>query len=258
MRGLRRSAVLASCALVLAALSGCGGGATPPAAVDADGTSAGKVTLGPDANGVETLPPAEILKKAREAALQAGSVHFVGSFLQEDGTLAIDTVVKGTTGSGTIEVGELGTEVRRLRDQVYLRGNNAFNRASAGAAGAKLLEGKWLGGPAGNALLSDAAKSVDLSVIVEDTLTVDGTLRKEEVTTFAGAPVIRLRDDNSYLYVALEGRPYPLAVHAIDGKAERIRLSQWGKKVSVDRPGEFIDVTKVAGQSPSPSPKPSS
>jgi hypothetical protein len=245
VRATRSAAALLSAACVLAMTAACGGSDDPPASSAPSAPSSPKAKR---PNGVEKLPADEILKQTREVALKAGSAHVVARFVTGKDIVDVDTLVRGTTGSGSISVNGLGAEVRRVEDTVYLKGNDAFNVASAGKEGAKLLAGKWLFGPADNPALADAAGSLDYRTVVTDALQLDGKLRKDKVMTFAGYRAIRLRDDDSYIYVALDGKPYPMAVRARSGSGDRIRLSQWGKEVLVDRPAEadVIDVTQLS------------
>jgi hypothetical protein len=146
--------------------------------------------------------------------------------------------------------------VRRIDAVVYLKGNDEFNRKFGGALGAQLLTDRWLYGPADQASLVEAAGSLDYRAVVTDALKVDGKLRKESPTTFDNQRVIRLRDDDSYYYVALDGTPYPVAVTKTSKSQDGIRFSNWGQEVSVSAPdpGSLLDASS-AGASPSPAPK---
>jgi uncharacterized protein involved in outer membrane biogenesis len=77
-----------------------------------------------------------------------------------------------------------------------------------------------------------------------------GKLVNDGKTTYKGAEVVAIRDtsDNSKLYVAATGKPYPVAL--IGGKKDQsgtITFDDWNKSVSLSAPSSAIDISKFGG-----------
>ena len=77
-----------------------------------------------------------------------------------------------------------------------------------------------------------------------------GKLANDGKTMYKGEEVVAIRDtsDNSKLYVAATGTPYPVAL--VGGKKSQsgtITFGDWNKSVSLSAPKGAIDVSKLGG-----------
>ena len=75
-------------------------------------------------------------------------------------------------------------------------------------------------------------------------------LANDGKTTYKGQQVVAIRDrsDNSKLYVAATGKPYPVAI--VGGKGNEsgtITFGDWNKQVSLSAPGGAIDISRFGG-----------
>ena len=67
---------------------------------------------------------------------------------------------------------------------------------------------------------------------------------------YKGNRVVAVRDtsDNSKLYVAATGKPYPIAIVGREnGQPETIAFDDWNKDVSLAAPSGAVDISKFGG-----------
>ena len=77
-----------------------------------------------------------------------------------------------------------------------------------------------------------------------------GKVANDGKTTYKGADVVVIRDksDNSKLYVAATGKPYPVAlVSGLKGQSGAITFDDWNKPVSLSAPSGAIDISQFGG-----------
>src|SRR5262249_47696298 len=181
-----------------ALLAGCGGS---------------KSTAKP--NGEESKPPATVLANARAAATSASSAHVSGS-VQSGGTpITLDlSTVRGKGAKGSMSTNGLQFDLVRVGDTGYIRGSDAFYEHFAGAAVAQLIRGKWLKAPVTHSRFHSLEPLTDLRLLLTGISSHHGKLVNEGATSYKGTQVVALRDksDNSKLYVAATGKPYPAAI----------------------------------------------
>src|SRR6202035_3314907 len=99
-------------------------------------------------NGTASKSPAQIIAAAKAAAEAAADVHIAWTKINEGQPLSIDMellAAKGGRGRMTIE--GVSISLMRVGGAVYINGSQAFYRHIAGAAAARLLQGKWLKAP---------------------------------------------------------------------------------------------------------------
>ena len=102
----------------------------------------------------------------------------------------------------------------RIGDTVYIRGSDEFYKHFAGAAVAQLLHGKWLKAPATRGRLKSIAPLTSIAALFAGISSHHGKLANDGKTTYKGQDVVAIRDtsDDSKLYVAATGKPYPVAI----------------------------------------------
>ena len=120
----------------------------------------------------------------------------------------------------------------------------------AGGTVAQLLHGKWLKGPATRGRFQSLAPLTSLSALFAGISSKHGKLVNDGKTTYKGQQVVAIRDrsDNSKLYVAATGKPYPAAI--VGGKGNEsgtITFGDWNKQVSLSAPGGAIDLSRFGG-----------
>jgi hypothetical protein len=120
----------------------------------------------------------------------------------------------------------------------------------AGAAVAQLLHGKWLKTPIVGGRFGPLAALTSISQLFGKVAANHGKLANEGKKTFNGQQVVEIRDtsDNSKLYVAATGKPYPVAI--VGGKQNQsgtISFGDWNAPVSLSAPKDAIDISSLGG-----------
>jgi hypothetical protein len=241
---MRIMRMLAPLTLAGALLAGCGG------ADDSGSPDATPSSPAPTDNGVAALEPDAIVQKAI-AALSAAKSYSVKGEIKEDQTLGIDFKVAGDDLAGSVTVDGAKADLLRIAGQAYLRGDEKFWTAAAGAERgptiAELLGDRW-------AKLSTKDASVNEFFQIADPaqlLKPDGTVTKSGTKTINGVKAVDLVDsgsDGGHLYVATTGEPYPLALEGSAGEG-RIAFGDFGATfdIKAPAPGDVIDVDKLKG-----------
>ncbi len=223
-------------ALVLAAvlLAGCGGH---------------KKAAKP--NGEASKPPDRVLADAEAAATSSSSAHVSGSVKSGRTPITLDLSMTRSRGAkGSMSTNGLKFDLVRIGDTLYIRGSDAFYKHFAGSAVAQLLHGKWLKAPATQGRFQTLAPLTSLGALFAEIGSHHGKLANDGKTTYRGAQVVAIRDtsDDSKLYVAATGKPYPVAL--VGGKKSQtgtISFSDWNKPVSLSAPKGAIDLSQLGG-----------
>jgi hypothetical protein len=214
--------------LAVAALTGCGGGATT--------------------NGVATKPATEVVASAKAAADAANSVHVSGSLVSNGSPITLNLdLLAGKGGRGQVSEDGLSLELIHVGETVYIKGSPAFYKRVGGAAAAQLLQGRWLKAPATVGSFASLASLTDLRRLVDMALAINGTPTLAGKATVAGQKTIGVTDaaKTGTLYVATTGPPYPIAVTQNGPSSGRIVLERWNEPVSLAAPANALDITKL-------------
>jgi hypothetical protein len=223
-------------ALVLTAafLAGCGGHG-----------KAGKP------NGEESKPAPRVLADAKAAATSASSAHVTGSIVSDGTPITLDlTMASGKGAKGSMSTSGLEFDLIRIGDTAYIRGSDDFYKHFAGAAVAQLLHGKWLKASVVQGRFRSLAPLTSIGVLFAKISSGHGKLANDGKKTYKGEEVVAIRDtsDNSKLYVAATGTPYPVAL--VGGKKSQsgtITFGDWNESVSLSAPKGAIDISKLGG-----------
>jgi hypothetical protein len=222
-------------ALVLAAavLAGCG---------------SGKKEAKP--NGEASKPANQVLADARAAAMSASSVHVSGNVSAHGTAVTLDlTMIRGKGAKGSMSTNGLQFGLVRIGDTAYIHGSDAFYEHYAGSL-AQLLHDKWLKVSTGQARFSSLAALTSIGAIFGEVSSHHGKLVNEGKTTYKGQQVVEIRDvsDNSKLYVAATGKPYPVAiVGSKKNAAGTITFDSWDESASLTAPKSAIDISQLGG-----------
>ena len=228
MRHRLQSAAPLALVLAVGAVAGCGG-------------SSG--------NGVASKSPAEIVAAARAAADGASSVHVSGSTVTAGTPLTLDlSLVANKGGRGRIAENGLSFELIELEGTVYIKGSAAFYKHFAGAAGAQLLQGKWLKAPATSASFAGLSSLTELHKLLDAALAnSDKALVKTATSTVKGQAVVGVKDtaQGETIYVATTGRPYPVAATKRGAGGGTIAFAEWDKPVVLTAPANAVDIEQL-------------
>lgn len=201
-------------------------------------------------NDEASKPAAQVLADAKSAATQASSAHVSGRIESSGQPITVDLSTARDKGAkGSMSTNGLGFDLVRIGDTIYIRGSDEFLKHFAGAAAAHLLHGKWLKASATHGRLRSLAPLTSLGALFAGITTHHGKLTTKGKTTFKGQPVVVIQDtsDNSKLYVAATGKPYPVALVGSKTQPGTITFGDWNKPVSLSAPSGAIDISKFGG-----------
>jgi hypothetical protein len=202
-------------------------------------------------NGEASKPPTQVLADAKAAATSADSVHVSGSIVSGGTPIKLDlSMVRGKGAKGSMSTNGLSFDLVGVGDTVYIQGSDEFYKHFAGAAVAQLLHGKWLKASATQGQLKSLAPLTSIGALFAGISTHHGKLTSEGATTFDCQKVAEIRDtsDNSKLYVAATGKPYPVAI--VGGKQNQsgtITFDDWNSHVSLCAPKHALNISKLGG-----------
>jgi len=192
-----------------------------------------------------------VLADAKAAATSASSAHVSGSLKSSGTPITLDlSAARGKGAKGSMSTNGLTFDMVRIGDTLFVRGSDAFYKHFAGAVIARLLHGKWLKGSATHGRLTSLAPLTSLADLFAVISSQHGKLANDGATTYNGTKVVAIRDrsDNSKLYVAATGKPYPVAiVGGKKGQSGAITFDDWNKSVSLSAPSDAIDISKFGG-----------
>lgn len=223
----RRLGPAALSALLALALAACGGGGS--------------------SNGIASKSPDQIVAATRSAVAKVSSVHVAGTVASSGTKVALDlNLVNGKGGKGSMTQNGLGFQIVAVGPEVYLNGSTAFWRATAGAAAAQLLSGKWLKAPATGQLAS-LATLTNVQKLFNQLLSSHGKLAKGKTTTVQGQKVIAVTDttNGGTLYVAATGNAYPIEISKTGADGGRIVFDHFNQPVSLTPPAHAVNIANL-------------
>jgi hypothetical protein len=153
---------------------------------------------------------------------------------------------KGATGS--MSTNGLSFNLIRVGDTLYIKGSDEFYKHFAGASVAQLLHGKWLKASATQGQLKSLAPLTSIKALFAGISSHHGKLVNKGATTYQGRKVVEIRDtsDNSKLYVAATGKPYPVAIAGGKKSASgTVTFGDWNANVSLSPPSNALDISKL-------------
>ncbi|MGI5260057.1 hypothetical protein [Streptomyces angustmyceticus] len=238
----RSALVGAVCAVLAAALAGCGG-------------------EDPDAgtNGVGKLPAAKIEAKARAAAQRADTVHLSGNVVSQGRTYRLDMSLAKDGAKGELTTKAAAFQLLRVGDALYLKADAAFwaGEKSGGSGrpnqAADKLGGKYVKVPATDPVYKRFSGFTDKDTLLAGLLGLHGKLTTGERGDVGGTRTIRVAagaGSGGTLDVSLEGTPYPLRLRRAGG-AGTVQLADWGRTVALKAPPEnqVVDYgSKISGK----------
>jgi hypothetical protein len=209
---------------------------------------AGCGSSAPSGNGLASKSADAVVAAAKAAATQAATVHISGSTVSGNRPISLNMeLVAGKGAKGHLTLGGLGIDIVEVERAFYLRGSAAFYRSVAGAAAARLLQGKWLKAPSNSGEFASLAQLTNLSSLLGSALGNHGALTKGAETTVAGRRAIPVRDTTKggTLFVAATGTPYPLEITKTGSEGGTVDFTEWNKPVTLTAPAGAINITQL-------------
>ncbi|MFH8841434.1 hypothetical protein [Streptomyces sp. NPDC017868] len=217
------------------------------------------------------LTPDEIGERAVTATRSATSLRMTGKLVSEGQPLGIDFAVNDKDEcTGLIKIEDGAAELRRLDHITYLKGDEAFWRASMTSQGMsepqitvtiELIKGRWLKIAPGQAGSQDLGGVCDLKSLLADldkdkeqrrglTRGPDGKVGKTPVATLVKK---KADGETTTVSVSERGKPYILKMVKTGGdEPGAIVLSDYDKPVDVKVPpaDETVDLSKLDSGQP--------
>jgi hypothetical protein len=200
-------------------------------------------------NGEASKPANQVLANAKAAATAAATAHVSGSIVSGGTPIKLDLSMARDKGAkGSMSTNGLSFNLVRVDDTLYIKGSDEFYKHFAGATVAQLLHGKWLKASATHGQLKSLAPLTSIGALFAGISANHGKLENKGATAFQGQRVVEIRDtsDNSKLYVAATGKPYPVAI--VGGKQNQsgtITFGDWNANVSLSPPSDALDISKL-------------
>ncbi len=264
---LRAAAAAAAVALVtgVAVVAGCGSSTSDSAA----STAAADTSTLP-ANGIEKLPPKEILAKSQAAAKAASSVTVTGTITEGGEETSLDLVLGRNASEGTFTTN--GVEV----STVIVDGTSYFKApgdgwatllGSSGPVGKAMGEemtskvgDKWLMLPEDPEFLDEGTGLLGFALatfsslfqkdsFLKEILSTDKELTRTGTGDVNGIPVVFLEYPGSGpLAIQTVGEPYPVQITTEEAEGSgAITFTNWNAPVDVTAPTDVVDVRQLAG-----------
>lgn len=202
---------------------------------------------GTSSNGVAAKSPDAIVSAVSDAVAGVHSVHVSGSIISGASPIALDlNLVNGRGGRGSMSENGLSFQIVALNNEVYINASPQFWRHVGGNAAAQLFSGKWLKAPAGGQFASLAGLT-NVRELFSKLLSNHGKLVKGAATTIRGQKVIAVTDTTKggTLYVATNGKPYPIEVVKSGSQGGRVDFDQFNQSVSLTAPANAIDISQL-------------
>jgi hypothetical protein len=199
-------------------------------------------------NGVAAKSAEEIVAEAKSAADSASSVHVSGSVNNGGSAVTLDlNLASGKGASG--QISQNGSTFKIVIDgaSAYISGSDAFYRKLGGSAAAQLLAGKWLKVATNTPEFSSFASLTNMRKLLDTVLVGHGTLEKGSTTTVAGQQAIAVKDKTrgGTLYVATDGKPYPLQIAKGGSEAGTISFDKWDEPVTISPPASSVNLSEL-------------
>ncbi|MFI8438868.1 hypothetical protein ACIGJO_35085 [Streptomyces sp. NPDC079020] len=222
---------------------------------------------------IGSLSAQEIADRSRDAFLEVDSLHLTmrGDLGRADSPMTLNLVLdRDGNCAGGVDLGndEGSVKIIKRGDTVWLKPDSAFWKNQVpigGSAFEAILDGRYMKGSATDPRLRTVSDACDLDTfrkLVTDNAKSGadrGTLVKGEETELAGSPVIpviRTTGDRTLtLYVATEGKPYPVRLTVKGPSADAVvGFSAFDRPVPTATPSadETVDVSALLGRTTSP------
>ncbi|WP_144385367.1 hypothetical protein [Streptomyces sp. SAJ15] len=251
MTSKNRVWAVAACAALALAVTGCGGDDKKD---DAKGGSNGGSSVESGANGVEKLEANEIAQKAKDAMVSAKSmtatVDGVSEGQKTTAKLAMDSEGNCQTDMTMGTMG--GYSLVKIGNEAWVKPTGMMAQMML-ESGAGKFKDKYVHGTTDHEKFKDIGEACDIKAIQKEaTDSKDKKWTKGDATEVDGKKAIAIKGtDNDgepmTLYIATEGKPYPLKAEQQGKEKATILYSGWDEKVTPQKPSatETVEITAV-------------
>ncbi|MEV4332171.1 hypothetical protein AB0K02_16835 [Streptomyces sp. NPDC049597] len=253
----------------IAALAGCSqdGGVKAERAAGAGRVPAAQTT-GATGDSLKGLSADQIAQKAVETTKAASSLRMKGAIEADGQRVSVDLAMDAKDNcTGRLGVNSGRADLRRLGEVLYMKGDEAFWRASLSRSGTAspdagnsdtvidLMKGRWIKMPARAVKEMQGVCDLDEMLAELGEKKADRTgLTLGEDSEIDGVPVATLvkkkGSQTTTAYVAREGKPYLLkVVKKGGGQPGTVALSDFDRPVKVTAPpaNEVLDLGQLGG-----------
>ncbi|SDK92804.1 hypothetical protein [Streptomyces indicus] len=201
----------------------------------------------PDAgtNGMGKLSAEKIHSQSRAAADSVASVTVNADLVVKGQPYKIDMKLNSDGGTGEITDDGVSFRLLRVGDDVYMQADAALLEEGDKPSKASKLSQKYVKVPEDDPKYKQLRTYTDKGKLLDLLLDLPGKLSKGDRSEIGSVRTIQLASNNGEggtIDVALEGEPYPLRLVRA-GDAGTLRLSDWGRSVSIEAPAkdEIVD-----------------
>ncbi|MFV8133205.1 hypothetical protein [Streptomyces syringium] len=257
---VKRYGVVAVACVAAAAmgLTACGG-RKPDGVATTGGTTAQERR---PSTSLEDMTAQQISTAAGDELAAALSLHFKLDSTPKAGPsehFDLDVDSAGNC-AGKVSTDNGSAEVIKLGDAVWLKPDRQLWTQQSGAQAAEKFAGRYIHGTTSHPLLKGLAGSCNLKGL-QDNASKPGPRDQEMVkgkpTVINGQKVLPIIDrrGQTTVYVAAEGKPYPVRLVLEGDEATTLTLTNWDKPVTTSTPSadQTIDVDDLAGAGEQPS-----
>lgn len=239
---MRAAAVLCASAVLLP--TGCSPDGDQSTVESATASPTPTVSGAP--NGIEDLPPEEVLRRAREAARKARSVHVVAT--SDNATL--DMRLKPDASSGNRSVGEQSISTRVVDDALFIKAPESYWAQAFPAAKAGQIDGRWVAADLADPKLRNWRMTTTLKSILRTFLTAEGASAVGEPSVQQGQPAVPVTTTLGTVWVATTGEPYVLLIVSPPEAPtpSRAEFTEWDEPLRIEEPpaGRTMDISELS------------
>ncbi len=219
----------------------------PVSALLAAGALAACGSSSSSGNGVASKSANGIISAASQAVSELKSVHIVGSITSGGKPVALELhLVAGKGATGQMTLGGQTLKLTTIGSNLYISASASAWQALGNAALAQKMQGKWLKATT-TGTFSSYSSLTNLHALFSQAFASHGTLAKGQTTTVDGQQVIAVRDTTKggTLYVATNGKPYPVEVRKAGSQVGTVVFDQYNQPVSLSAPANVIDSSAI-------------
>lgn len=202
-------------------------------------------------NGEAGKDASTVLSDAAAALRGAGGVHLRGDSTGGGSRIVFDLDVAGKGSvSGTFVIDGAHMRLTTTGGNTYLSGAELWDRLDPSGKSTAVLGDRCVlvppNFPGAAGLLSGLGDLSDVDGIASGIATPKGRPSKGAATTVHGVPALPIRDQESIVFVATRGRPYPLRLESSGTESGHVDLSYPGT-IRLRAPTGCIDVSRTGG-----------
>ncbi len=207
---------------------------------------------GSSSNNIASKSPAEILAASRATALNASSVHIVSWASLGKASFKSDFELAQNAGRARLSILGVTSDVIRIGNTLYIKGNRAFRRQLERRIGVHLPEGAWIKAPATYPKLVGLAALTNVSHVSTTLPRSPAALSKGATTTINGQRAVELKQAARLyagtLYIATTGNPYPIWHVKHGHESGQTTYTNWNQPVTLSAPANAIELSKLQQQ----------